>query len=152
MNSILTHDFMNKFSPGIAYRCLVVKMAGHTNQFSPEIQTFDDFLTIIKEHNFFPNFLFKIFPNIFVNFFFQIFSQIFFPNFFFRIFFQIFFLFCFQNFFPKFFVKIFSQIFFKIFLKTFSQNFFSKFFRDLFRGFRTQDTRVLRAPHAGFFS
>ena len=28
------HDFMNKFSPGIAYRCLVVKMAGHTNKFS----------------------------------------------------------------------------------------------------------------------
>ena len=93
------HDFMNKFSPGIAYRCLVVKMAGHTNQFSPEIQTFDDFLTIVKGHNFFPNFLFKIFPNIFVNFFFQIFSQIF-P--------QIFF----QTFFSNFFFKIFLLTFF----------------------------------------
>ena len=91
------HDFMNKFSPGIAYRCLVVKMAGHTNQFSPEIQTFDDFLTIVKGHNFFPNFLFKIFPNIFPKFFFKIFSQIFF-----------------QNFSPNFFFKIFS-IFFSIF-------------------------------------
>ena len=45
------HDFMNKFLPGIAYPCLVVKMAGHTNQFSPEIQTVDDFLTIVKGHN-----------------------------------------------------------------------------------------------------
>ena len=105
------HDFMNKFSPGIAYRCLVVKMAGHTNQFSPEIQTFDDFLTIVKGHNFFPNFLFKIYPNIFVNFFFQIFSQIFF-----------------QIFFPDFFSEFFPNFFFQ----NFFQNFFSKFFPKFF--------------------
>ena len=59
----------------------------------------------------------------------------------------------FQNFFPNFFSKFFPQNFFsEFFFQTFLSKFSSKFFRDLFRGFRTRDTRVLRPPHAGFFS
>ena len=65
-----------------------------------------------------------------------------------RIFFSIFFSnFLFQIFLSKFSSKFFLRIFLNFFPNFFSK-FTSKFFRDLFRGFRTQDTRVLRAPHA----
>ena len=76
-------------------------------------------------------------PQIFMN---KIFSQNFFSNFFSKFF-------C-RNFPQNFFLEFFSKFFFQIFLS----KFFSKFFRHLFRGFRMRDTRVLRAPHAGFFS
>ena len=81
------HDFMNKFSPGIAYRCLVVKMAGHTNQFSPK--TFSQYFF----SKFLPNFFFSKFP-IFLQNFFPIFLSIFFQDFF-------------QNFLSKFIPKFF---------------------------------------------
>ena len=70
----------------------------------------------------------------------NIFSQNFFSNFCSKFF-------C-RNFPQNFFLEFFSKFFFQIFLS----KFFSKFFRHLFRGFRMRDTRVLRAPHAGFFS
>ena len=66
----------------------------------------------------------------------KIFSQNFFSNFFSK------------YFFPNFFVKIFLKIFCQNFPQNFISESFSKFFPKLFRGFRTRDTHVLRAPHA----
>ena len=89
--------------------------------------------------------------NIFIKIFSQNFFQIFFPNIFFQIFLS--------KFSSKFFLRIFfPNFFFKIFCQNFPQNFFEICFEGFARETHacderpTRETRVLRAPHAGFFS
>ena len=156
--------FLSKFSSKFFWDLFRGFRARHTRVASTPRGIF---LVIIRMRFFSQNFPQNFFSEFFPNFFFQFF----FPNFFVKIFLKIFSGFASrvsrethaccehptrdfsrdymnENFSSKFSSKFFLRIFFS---KFFCQNFPQNFFGICFEGF-ARDTRVLRGPHAGFFS